>query len=101
MRGKTLAWSIVAALIAAVIGWLGGAKARDLVAGRYDVAVGPVTAGVVVVTPPPTAAPTPAPTIAPTPKASATVTPPPTATPTPVVTLPPTFPPTTAPAISP
>lgn len=100
MPGKTLVWGVALALVAAVVGWLGGAKARDLVAGRYDAAVGPVHAGVVV-TPAPTIPPTPAPaTTAPT--AAPTVTPAPTLTPPPVATLPPTFPPTTAPpAISP
>lgn len=93
MPGKTLLWGLALAIVAAVVGWLGGAKAHDLVAGRYDAAVGPVAAGVVV-TPSPTIPPTPAPTVAPTTAPVPTVTPPPAATPPPVATLPPTFPPT-------
>jgi hypothetical protein len=103
MPGKTLAWGVGLALLAAVIGWLGGAKARDLVSGHYDAAIGPAKAGIVV-TPSPTVAPTqppstPAPTTAPTPPP--TVTPPPAVTPPPVATLPPTFPPTASPVASP
>jgi hypothetical protein len=100
MPGKTLVWGVALALVAAIIGWVGGAKARDLVAGRYDAAVGPVSAGVVV-TPSPTIPPTPAPTVAPTLTPVPTVTPPPTPTAPPVVTLPPTFPPTATPLVSP
>jgi len=100
MPGKTLAWGVAVAIVAAVIGWIGGAKARDVVAGRYDAAIGPVSAGVVV-TPSPTIPPTPAPTVAPTAAPTATATPTPAATATPVVTLPPTFPPTATPLVSP
>jgi hypothetical protein len=102
MPGKTLAWGVALALVAAIIGWIGGAKTRDIVAGRYDAAVGPVSAGVVL-TPSPTIPPTPAPST-PAPTAATpvpTVTPAPTVTTPPVVTLPPTFPPTATPLTSP
>jgi hypothetical protein len=100
MPGRTLAWGLIVAILAAVLGWVGGAKARDALSGRYDTAVGPVRAGVVV-TPPPTEQPTPAATVAQTPSAVPTVTPAPTLTPAPTVTLPPTFPPTPTPLVSP
>ncbi len=96
MPGRTLLWGLVLAIVAAIIGWVGGAKAHDFVAGRYDAAVGPVAAGVVI-TPSPTIPPTAAPTVAPTTAPAPSVTPAPTVTAAPVVTLPPTFPPTTAP----
>ncbi len=101
MPGKTLAWGVGLALIAAIIGWLGGAKARDLIGGRYDAAVGPAKAGIVV-TPSPTLPPTAPPSTAPPSTAPPvpTVTPPPAVTPPPV-TLPPTFPPTASPITSP
>jgi hypothetical protein len=102
MTGKPLLWGLVLAIVAAVVGFLGGAKVRDVVAGRYDAAVGPVEAGLVV-TPPPTIPPAPAPTIAPTAPPTPVATPVPTPTPVtppPVATLPPTFPPTAS-SISP
>ena len=100
MQGKTLVWGIVAALIAAVIGFVGGATTRDLVAGHFDAAAGAIAAGVVgspapTTTASPSTPPVSSQTTA-TPTSAPTATPAPTVTPSPA-TLPPTFPPTATP----